>query len=76
MSISYKPISIWDNGQKLPSKVRILSSFVGLSLFSELTLSLSLGIQDKKKDKNKPENHGKISSQEELKELRSQEDDF
>lgn len=76
MSISYKPILISDNGQKPLSKVRILLSFVGQFLYLELTLSLLLEIQDRKKGKNKPENHGKISSLEELKELRNQEHDF
>ena len=75
MSISYKPISTSDNGQKPHYKVRILSKFAGLFVFSELTLSHLSEIQDKKKDKNKPENRGKINSQEELKELKSQEDD-
>ena len=76
MSISYKPILISDNGQKPQLKVRILPSFAGLYLYLELTLSLLFEIQDRKKNKNKLENHGKISSLEELKELRNQEDDF
>jgi hypothetical protein len=56
--------------------VNLQLSFVGQSLFSELTQLLLFEIQDNNKNKNKPENHGKINNLEELKELKNPEDAF